>query len=93
MAAYQINYDLWKQRDYDPLYERLRSYPNWCRPLKSCWIISTSQSAAQIRDYLSVVMHRDDGLLVARLDGETAWMGIAPSAPERLKEILDQAAA
>lgn len=35
MAAYQISYDLRKQKDYAPLIERIKSYGAWCHPLES----------------------------------------------------------
>lgn len=93
MSVYQINYDLRKHRDYKSLYERLKSYPGWCSPLESCWIIHTNQSATQIRDYLWAVMDKDDGLLVTRLQGEAAWVGIVGDVPRHLKEMLETKAA
>ena len=73
MKVYQINYDLRKQRNYEALYERIKSYGTWCRPLESCWLVASGKSAAQIRDDLAQVMDADDGLLVTRLQGEAAW--------------------
>ena len=93
MSLYQINYDLRKQRNYEPLYERLKEYPMWCRPLESAWVISTSQSAVQVRDNLRAVMDDDDGLLVTRLEGEAAWVNLAPKVSEYLKEMLEKKAA
>lgn len=93
MAVYQINYDLRKQRNYAPLYERLEGYSMWCRPLESCWVISTTQSVTQVRDHLRAVMDHDDGLLVTRLSGEAAWVNIAPKVSEYLKEMLEKKAA
>lgn len=88
MAVYQINYDLRNQRDYEPLYKRLKSYTSWCRPLESCWVISTSQSAVQIGNYLVAVMDRDDGLLITRLDGEAAWANLDSKVANYLDEML-----
>lgn len=93
MAVYQIDYDLRKQRNYDALYERLKSYPQWCRVLESTWVISTNQSAAQVRDYLKAVMDADDGLLVTRLQGEAAWYGFSDEVSAYLKNMLERQAA
>ena len=88
MSVYQINYDLRKQRDYQSLYERIKAYHSWCRPLESCWIISTTQSAQQVRDNLRAVMDEDDGLLVTRLSGEAAWYGLDDRVSRYLKNML-----
>ena len=48
MKVYQINYDLRKQRNYDALYQKIKSYDDWCHPLESCWIVVTSKTAVQI---------------------------------------------
>ena len=93
MTVYQIDYDLRKQRNYEALYERLKSYPLWCRPLKSTWVISTSQSAMQVRDYLKAAMDADDGLLVTRLQGEAAWYGLTDEVSTYLKDMLERQAA
>ena len=73
MKVYQINYDLRKQRNYDALYQKIKSYDDWCHPLESCWIVVTAKTAVQIRDELRSVIDSDDGLLVTRLNGEAAW--------------------
>lgn len=93
MAVYQISYDLRKQRNYEPLYERIRSYGQWAHTLESSWVIVTNQSAAQVRDYLCGAMDQDDGLLVTRLKGEAAWFGIKDSVSDWLKQTLERQAA
>jgi hypothetical protein len=93
MKVYQIDYDLRKKRDYQALYERIQSYSNWCRPLESTWIISTTQSAAQICKYLTAVMDGDDGLLVTRLEGEAAGRNLGTKVSIYLKRQLETEAA
>lgn len=88
MKVYQISYDLRKQRNYNVLYERIRSYKTFCHDLESSWVIVTDQSAAQIRDYLAQAMDTDDGLLVARLQGESAWQGLGDELSQWLKNQL-----
>lgn len=93
MGLYQITYDLRKQRDYQSLHARIKAYGTWCRPLESTWVISTPQSAAQVRDNLLAVMDRDDGLLVTRLQGEAAWYGVSTEVSDWLKNQLQRCAA
>lgn len=93
MAVYQIDYDLRKQRNYNALYERLKSYSQWCKALESTWVIATSQSATEVRDYLMSVMDADDSLLVTRLQGEAAWYGLSDEVSVYLKDMLERKAA
>lgn len=92
MKVYQINYDLRNQRNYATLIKKIKSYGTWAKPLESCWIIATSQSASQIRDTLAAVMDKDDGLLVTQLTGEAAWTNLSSEIAKWLKEQLGQAA-
>lgn len=93
MALYQINYDLRKQRNYEALYQRIKRYGTWCRPLESVWVIRTTESAAQVRDYLRGAMDADDGLLVTALTGEAAWSNLNGLGSDNLKLILQGRAA
>lgn len=94
MKIYQIDYDLRNpQRNYEDLYKRIKSYGSWCHPLESTWLISTDQSAAQVHSHLFGVMDRDDGLLVTRLTGEAAWIGIDAKVSDWLKSELNRLAA
>lgn len=77
MKLYQITYDLRKQRDYNPLYERIKAYGTWCHALESTWIIASNQSADQVANNLRAVIDADDGLLVTRLQGDAAWVGLS----------------
>ncbi len=92
MKVNQINYDLRNQRNYQDLIAKIKSYGTWAKPLESCWLIVTEQSASQIRDSLSSVMDNDDGLLVTRLQGEAAWRNLSSDLSSWLKEKLEQAA-
>jgi hypothetical protein len=85
MKLYQINYDLRKQRDYQSLYQRIKGYGTWCRPLESCWIIATDHTAVQVRDDLQAALDNDDGILVTRLQGESAWKGLSDEVAQWLK--------
>ncbi|MBH8612580.1 hypothetical protein I4N56_017895 [Pseudomonas mohnii] len=85
MKLYQISYDLRKQRDYPSLYERIKAYGTWCHALESSWIIVTDQTSVQVRDNLQTALDWDDGLLVTRLQGEGAWVGLSDEITQWLK--------
>ncbi|MCG7919951.1 MAG: hypothetical protein N0C81_18725 [Candidatus Thiodiazotropha lotti] len=88
MKVYQISYDLRKQRNYEALYELIRNYNGYCHALESSWLITTQQSATQVRDYLNQALDQDDRLLVTRLQGEAAWTGLDDELSRWLKEQL-----
>ena len=92
MPVYQISYDLRKQRNYDALYERIKRY-HWCHALESSWVITTNQSAAQVRDFLMEVIDRDDGLLVTHLHSDASWVGLSQDVTNWLKQALERQAA
>ena len=73
MTCYIVSYDLRKQRDYESLYKKIKSYKTWARITESTWAIVTEQKAADIRDQLSSVMDSDDRLFVIKSGVEAAW--------------------
>lgn len=93
MKVYQIDYDLRNRRNYQSLYERIKSYPFWCRPLESTWVVSTESSAVQVRNYLKGALDQDDGILVTRLEGEAAWDNVGLKVGSYLKDLLERKAA
>lgn len=88
MKVYQISYDLRKQRNYEALYKRIKNLGSWCRTLESSWVIASQYTATQIRDDLKLALDRDDGLLITRLQGEAAWMGLDTKISQWLKQQL-----
>ena len=73
MNCYIISYDLRKFRNYDALYNAIKSFGTWGKINESMWAIVTYQSSAQIRDYLLRYLDRDDRLFVIKSGGEAAW--------------------
>ncbi len=88
MKVYQISYDLRKQRDHSALQSRIQSYKTLSHTLESSWIIASEQSAVQIRDYLAKAIHREDRLIVTRLQGEAAWKNLGDELSQWLKNQL-----
>jgi len=76
--TFVVAYDLMKQgQNYTCLTQKLQTYPTHWHAQGSVWFIETSQSAAQIRDYLKPCLDANDKLIVARLQGEAAWAGLS----------------
>jgi len=77
MMKYLITYDLVgtseTSADYVQLIEKIRAYPNWGKLQKSVWLISTNQSAVEVRDFLWSSMDANDRIMVLELTGTAAW--------------------
>lgn len=72
MNLYTLNYDLRKQRNYQPLYDELAKF-NAVRVLESCWCFRrTGTSASGLRDHFKQFIDADDGLFVAETS-ESNW--------------------
>lgn len=72
--CYIIIYDLMAPgKNYELLYNTIKSYGTWGKITESCWIIVTSLPATAIRDRLSLCIDRNDRLFVSRLAMPAAW--------------------
>lgn len=87
MPAYIISYDLRAERDYDSLYEAMKSYDAWAHITESTWAVLTSTSAVTVRDHLSKYLDSDDRFFVIKSGVEAAWRN-AICRNEWLKENL-----
>lgn len=86
MALYLISYDLIKTKDYPKLHEAIRNFGTYCRPLESTWIIETTETSTNIRDYCMKYIDQDDKLLVVKLaDGMAAWYNLPIEVSNWLK--------
>lgn len=67
MALYFVDYDLRKQRDYQKLYEALKSLKA-IRVLESLWAFThESTTCTLVRDHLMQFIDADDGLVVSQV--------------------------
>ncbi len=74
MTCYIISYDLLKPgRNYDALYEAIRSYSRWARVNESVWAVVTNSNAVQIRDHLLQYLDQNDRVFVIKSGVEAAW--------------------
>jgi hypothetical protein len=72
MACYAVTYDLRKQRNYQPLWNLLKSW-GAVRLLESFWLLHSGASVAQIRDALAAVVDGDDGIAVIEVKAPSLW--------------------
>jgi len=72
--SYIITYDLCAPgRNYDALYAAIKSYGTWGKLTESAWVVVSSHSSVDIRDYLLKFIDGNDRLGVFRLGQEAAW--------------------
>lgn len=66
-------------RDYDTLYQALRSFPYWGKITESTWAVVTSKTAVEIRDFLSNYIDSNDRLIVILSGRSAAWTHLLAS--------------
>lgn len=72
-----ITYDLCNsEKNYDELYEYIKSFPSWARITESTWFISSSKSCVDIRNEINKIIDSDDRVFVCSLTGEAAWRNV-----------------
>ena len=87
MNRYLIAYDLDKPgQDYTLLIKRLNEH-GATRLQYSLWALRTTWTAPQLRNDLKAYIDGNDMLLVAGLNGETAWTSLMISN-EAFKELI-----
>ena len=68
MSVLLVSYDLdGPSRNYEDLYEEIKSYGGWAKPLESVWFIDTSQSVSSVRDNLRSKLDSGDKLFVVKM--------------------------
>ena len=88
MPCYIISYDLRKPgRNYDSLYEAIKSYGTWAHINESLWAVVTEQNSIEVRDKLLQHMDSNDRIFVIRSGTAAAWRN-SIAKNEWLKERL-----
>ena len=89
--VYCISYDLHRPiRDYESLYNAIKSYYTWWHQTGSVWFVVSSESAASIRNFLSKQIDTDDKLFVVALQREWAGVGFSQREYDWLKSIPEK---
>lgn len=87
MNTYIINYDLIAPgKNYDRLFEAIKSYGTWAHVLESCWLIKSSLSATEVRNHLVKYIDNNDKLLVAKSGNQGAWRGLKENQSDWLRK-------
>ena len=73
MNTYLVSYDLVAPgRNYQPVYDYMKSYGDHMKPLQTVYLLYTSKSATDIRNDLKALVDGNDKVLVVLLN-TTAW--------------------
>jgi len=77
MSAYIVCYDLQVPgKNYQPLYDKIKSYGTWARVTESNWVVVSDMTATQVRDDLLSVMDSNDRLFVVKSGRAAAWTNV-----------------
>lgn len=78
MNTILISYDLRAPgKDYSRLWEHLRSYGNYAKPLESFWLIRTTSTAEQVRDAAINHVDRNDKIFTVDVTARhSAWKNL-----------------
>lgn len=89
MKSYLITYDLNRSgQNYTILVEKLKSFERYQHCMDSIWLVRTTDSAVQIRNFLKPCIDQNDELLIVELNSEAAWIGLGKRCVEWIKENL-----
>lgn len=74
MHCYIVSYDLCQPgRDYNALYDALKSFSNWGKLTESTWAVISEYNCVDIRDYLMKFIDDNDRLIVIQSGKHAAW--------------------
>jgi len=78
MPCYIISYDLDLRgtRNYESLYEGIKSYGTWAHITQSTWAIVTDAPAEAVRDNLLSFIDGNDRLFVVKSGTAAAWRNV-----------------
>jgi len=86
LATLCVTYDLSKPgREYNDLYEYLKSFGTWCRCLESTWLINTNKLCKDVRDEILKIIDSNDKLLVFSVGSDWAGYGLSKEIYDWLK--------
>lgn len=88
MRTILASYDLRSPgKDYSRLWEHLRSYSDYRKPLESLWLLKTAKTSAEVRDGMKQCVDSNDKLFVVDITGDAAaWKGLPDEIANWIKE-------
>ena len=85
----QVNYDLRKPgRNYQPVYDYIKSQGAWARPLASLWLVRTAKSVSTIRDELKKLVDLNDEILIIDVTGDAWATNFSDASTEWMKQYM-----
>jgi len=90
MNTVLVTYDLMAPgKDYSKLWEHLKSYTDYIKPLESFWLLRTSYSAEGVRDKVRLYVDSNDRLMVIDVTGDAAaWLNLSVQQSQWIKNNL-----
>lgn len=86
--VYLVSYDLKKpDRNYDDLIKEIKSFGTWWHQTGSVWVIVTSKTTAEVRDYLMRFIDSNDRLFVVQIMKNWAAVGFSAEEYNWMKNI------
>jgi hypothetical protein len=87
--CYIISYDLCKPgRNYDQLYEEIKSFPQWGHLTQSTWAVISSEDSESIRNRIMSVLDSSDRVIVIKSGQEAAWQNLMASNDWAKKNLI-----
>ena len=86
MAILLVSYDLRSpNRNYEALYEAIKTYPGWAHPLESVWLINTVETTKAVVDKLRTKLDADDKIVAMSLAGNWTSLNLGKEVSEWMK--------
>ena len=86
MTVYCISYDLIKDKDYEKIIEKIKTYGTWAHAEESLWFVESEKEAPEMRDELKSCMDENDKLIVIRVTLPWASSNLLKNVTDWLKE-------
>jgi hypothetical protein len=89
LAVQMISYDLRRPgQDYTGLFDAIKALGPWWHCLESVWLVRTPLASGRVRDVLRSHLDANDSLLVAKLGGNLATLGLPGNCTGWLRKFL-----
>lgn len=88
MATLLITYDLRRPaKDYPLLISAIKAFRQWARPAASTWLIRSTSSAREVRDYLRRFTDENDVVFVIEVDADWASFNVSQDVVDWLHKV------